>query len=136
MTINKVLQISGNISIQYYYLGGTFMKGLLSTLGPMISTTDQHLHSSNSRYRSIRRYLRVNSIFNLTIHVWVWIIMTFVVCWGVQCIETHQHVYNKFWNFVPPLIGLHVLSIVLLVPFERSFILRRKLEMIPIQIFD
>ena len=131
-----MLQISGNISIQYYYLGGSFLKGILSILGPLIFSTDQQLHSSNSRYHSIRRYLQVNTIFNTIIHVWIWIIMTFVVCWGVKCVEEHQHVYDKFWNYVPPLLCLHVLSIVLLVIFERSFILRRKLEIISLQMFD
>jgi hypothetical protein len=136
VNINKALQISGNISIQYYYLGGSFTKGILSILGPVIFSTDHQLHSSSARYRSIRRYLQVNSIFNMVIHVWVWVIMTFVVCWGVQCIEAHQLVYHKFWNYVPALLCLQVLSIILLVPFERSFILRRKLEIITQQMFD
>ena len=102
------------------------MKGILSILGPVIFTKDHQFPTSNISYRRIRRYLQVNSIFNLIIHVWVWLIMTFVVCWGVQCIEADQHVNNKFWNFVPALLVLHVLSFVLLVPFERSFILRNK----------
>ena len=132
----KWIDFSGNLAIQYYYLGGSFWQGLFSIFGPLIFPTDHRQHSSKSRYRSIRRYIRANVYFNLMCHLSLWLVMTFLVCWGVQCIEADWNTGGKFASFVPLVIGFQVLSIALYVPFERGFIVRRKFEIISLQLFE
>ena len=124
------------MAIQYYYLGGSFRQGILSIFGPMIFPTDHLQHSSKSRYRSIRRYIRANVYFNLICHLCLWLVMTFIVCWGVRCIEAHSNVSRKFSVFVPLVIGFNVLSVALHIPFEKCFIIRRKFDIFALQLFD
>ena len=124
------------MAIQYHYIGGTFVHGTLSFFGPMICLEDLWLYSSGLKFKRICRYIWTNMIFKLTVHASLWLMMTFLVCWGTQCITSHLNVSSKFNVYVPVTFFLHAFAFLTAMSLEKIIVLKQKLEVLTLQVFD
>ena len=127
---------SGNMAIQYHYIGGTFVHGTLSFWGPILSLEDLWLYSSGLNFKRIRCYIWTNMIFNLVVHAVLWLMMIFVVCWGTQCITSDHNVSNKFIFYGPVTLFLHIFAFFIALVFELGIVLKQKFDVLTLQIFE
>ena len=106
------------------------MQGVFSILGPVISSMNYHLHSSRSQGRNLRHYMWTNLIFNLMIHFYLWLIMIFLACWGVKCIESSNSVSQKLSSLGPTILILHVFTAIITFLFEKEIIMKKNVDVI------
>ena len=124
----------GNLAIQFYFLDGSIVEGILSTLGPVLFSRKQ-LVLSNTESGNLRSYLWTNIFFNLAIHLSMWLTMTFLVCWGVrsnhnefvwgiECILSHENVARKFYMLLPTISLLNLLLVPIAFVLQKASLYR------------
>ena len=126
--------MQGNIAIQYYFLDGSIVEGILSIFGPVLFSRKRFV-LKNTQSGNLQSYLWKTIIFNLVIHFFMWFTMTFLVCWGVrsnnnefvwgiECILSDENVARKFHMLLPTISLLHLLLVPITFVLQKTSLYR------------